>query len=224
MEFLKDRRVQLIGGAALALLAGLALAIGIALRPEADEGPPPASQGGLVIQTGQAEHQALDPAKPLKCYVAGQLAGEMTVAECAKKNGVATGALDVGVEPNGGLAAAAAPSNVTIPPPPLPPPDAEAAGGDEMASAGDSNSTSAGRPCYSHEGGAWNRTPESATLSACVQTLFAGQCVAPGAAVYGRWGSKALRLVLGKVEISDDGRNFHTLVAQTGACAVPDLG
>lgn len=225
MEFLKDRRVQLIGGAVLALLAGLALAIGVALRPRAEDGPPPASEGGLVVQTGHSNVQALDPAKPLKCYVNGRLAGEMTVADCAKRNGVATGALDVGVEPSGEVAAAASPSNVTIPPPPPPPNGTDTAGGsDEMAGADESESTSGGRPCYSHDGGVWSRAPGAPTLGACVQTLFAGQCVAPGAAVYGRWGSKSLRLVLGKVEISDDGRNFRTLAVQTGACAIPDLG
>ncbi|HEY1415793.1 MAG TPA: hypothetical protein VGF42_07895 [Caulobacteraceae bacterium] len=223
---LKDRRVQLASGAAIALLAGLALAIGIALRPDADDGPPPASEGGLVVQAGHDEIQKLDPSRPLKCYVGGRLAGEMTVADCARKNGVATGALDVGVAPSGGLAASAAPSNLTIPPPPPPPGEADGAAGDEsMATADDDASgAAAGRPCYAHAGGHWSRTPGVATLGACVQTLFAGQCEAPGAAVYGRWGNKSLRLVLGKVEISDDGSNFRTLAVQTGACAIPDLG
>lgn len=223
---LKDRRVQLAIGAVIALMAGLALAIGIALRPDADEGPPPASEGGLVVQTGHDEVQKLDPSQPLKCYVGGRLAGEMTVADCAKKNGVATGALDVGVAPSGGLAASAAPSNLTIPPPPPPPSESDAAAGDQaVVSADDDASAAVGaKPCFAREGGHWSRTPGLATLGACVQTLFAGQCEAPGAAVYGRWGNKALRLVLGKVEISDDGSNFRTLVVQTGACAIPDLG
>lgn len=222
---LKDRRVQLISGAAIALLAGLALAIGIALRPDADAGPPPASEGGLVVQTGHEQVQKLDPAQPLKCYVGGRLAGEMTVADCARKNGVATGALDVGVTPSGGLAASAAPSNPPIPPPPPPPSDADAAGSDEaMASAEDDTAAAGAKPCYARDGGRWSRAPGVTTLGACVQTLFAGQCEAPGAAVYGRWGNKSLRLVLGKVEISDDGSSFHTLAVQTGACAIPDLG
>ena len=221
---LKDRRVQLAIGAAIALTAGLALAIGLALRPDADEGPPPASEGGLVVQTGHDEVQKLDPSQPLKCYVGGRLAGEMTVADCAKKNGVATGALDVGVAPSGGLAASAPPSDLTIPPPPPPPNDAEAAAGDEAVASGDDAAASGGRPCYAHDGGRWSRTPGLATLGACVQTLFAGQCEAPGAAVYGRWGNKSLRLVLGRVEISDDGSNFRTLAVQTGACAIPDVG
>jgi hypothetical protein len=223
---LKDRRVQLISGAAIALLAGLALAISVALRPDADAGSPPASEGGLVVQTGHETIQKLDPAQLLKCYVGGRLAGEMTVAGCARKNGVATGALDVGVTPSGGLAASAAPSNLTIPPPPPPPSEADAASSDEAMTSADEDTAGAAvaRPCYAHDGGRWSRTPGVATLGACVQTLFAGQCEAPGAAVYGRWGNKSLRLVLGKVEISDDGGNFRTLVVQTGACAIPDLG
>lgn len=225
LVILSDRRVQIIVGGALFLLAGLALAIGLALRPDSDRGPPPASVGGLIVQTGHDELQKLDPAKPLRCYVGGRLVGEMTVADCAKRNGVATGALDVGVAPNGSLAAAG-PSNVTVPPPPSPP-NSEDAVGEQAATGAEEDSAQApsgARQCFSYEGGSWSRSPGVTPLDTCVQTLFAGQCVAPGAAVYGRWGNKALRLVLGRVEISDDGKNFRTLVVQTGTCAIPDLG
>ena len=37
----------------------------------------------------------MDATHPLRCFVAGQFAGEMTLAACAKRNGVSTDALDV---------------------------------------------------------------------------------------------------------------------------------
>jgi hypothetical protein len=62
------------------------------------------------------------------------------------------------------------------------------------------------------------------TLSACVQTLFAGRCERPGDASYGRWGQETIRLVPGKVEISGDNRTFHTLVEQGPGCSLPGPG
>jgi len=54
-----------------------------------------------------------------------------------------------------------------------------------------------------------------------VQTLYAGQCVRPGAALYGRWGNQTLRLTTGRVEISSNNRDFHTLVEQGPGCSIP---
>lgn len=107
MDFLKDRRIILGGGAALALVAGLGIAV--ALMSGHDKKPaedPPASRAGLIVETGRADDTKLDPARPLRCFVGGAFVGEITLAECAKKNGVATGALDVGVDETGALAAA----------------------------------------------------------------------------------------------------------------------
>ena len=92
MGFLFDRRVIL--GAAVFIMH----------RDPGSKAPPPASRGGLVVEEGREE--SLDPVRPLRCFVAGQLAGTMTLAECAKKNGVATRALDLGVDSTGALAAA----------------------------------------------------------------------------------------------------------------------
>jgi hypothetical protein len=61
------------------------------------------------------------------------------------------------------------------------------------------------------------------SLDACVQSLFAGQCVRPGAAAYGRWGDRTLRLVLGRVEISATGSAFRLLARQEGGCEIPTL-
>lgn len=93
MELLKDRRIIWVGGAALALLAGLSIAIALMGKGKQTE-PPPASRAGLIVETGRSDDTKLDPARPLRCFVGGQFVGETTLSECAKKNGVATGALD----------------------------------------------------------------------------------------------------------------------------------
>ena len=109
MDFLKDRRIVVLGGgAAVALLAGLGIAAALlAGHDQKQTEAPPASRAGLIVETGRDDDTKLDPARPLRCFVGGAFVGEITLAECAKKNGVATGALDVGVDETGALAAAA---------------------------------------------------------------------------------------------------------------------
>ncbi|HEY9233679.1 MAG TPA: hypothetical protein VIP08_01470, partial [Phenylobacterium sp.] len=120
MDFLKDRRTLLaLGGGAAALIAGLLIANAMVSKGRGEKAaPPPASQGGLVVETGARDDGKLDPAKPLRCFVAGQYVGEMTLADCAKRNGVATGALDVGVDEAGNLAAADQAGTMLTPLPP----------------------------------------------------------------------------------------------------------
>src|SRR5258707_7833858 len=98
MDMLKDRRVVLAVGGGLALAMGLAVA-GVMTASHRDApGGSPAGQGGLVVQTGRDDDIRLDPARPLRCFVNGLLVGELPLADCAKKNGVATGVLDVGLD------------------------------------------------------------------------------------------------------------------------------
>ena len=126
MDFLKDRRTVLaLAGAAVALLAGLAIAWTLVAQHSGETaGPPPASRAGLVIDSASSADARMDSAKPLRCFVAGQFAGQMTLAECAKRNGVATDALDVGLDQTGALAAAdQAGAMIT----PLPPAEAKTA-------------------------------------------------------------------------------------------------
>jgi len=221
MELLKDRRLIVGGGAALALIAGLAIAVVMAMRQDDSDGLPPASQGGLMVQTGREEAVKLDPARALRCFVNGRLVGEMPVTDCARRNGVATGALDVGVDSSGALAAAKTPTPDVAPPPP-PPIDDQAGPAASQAAPGDEPAAGE-RICWSYGGGAWRRTPGDMSLNACVQTLFAGQCVRPGGVAYGRWGERTLRLVLGRVEMSGDDGAFKVLARQQGACAISSL-
>ena len=105
MDFLKDRRVIAFGGAGLALVAGLAVAWFVFSRTQKPAQPPPASQGGLTVVSGRDDDVKLDPKRPLRCFVGGQFVGELPLAVCAQRNGVATGALDVGLDQAGALAA-----------------------------------------------------------------------------------------------------------------------
>src|SRR5438045_794696 len=65
--------------------------------------------------------------------------------------------------------------------------------------------------CLRYSGGRWRRVSADAGLDACVQSLFAGRCEKPGGASYGRYGGQTLRLVTGRVEVSDDNRTFRQL-------------
>jgi hypothetical protein len=218
MDLLRDRRVILGAGAALALVLGLGAAVFFKSRDAGPKGPPPASKGGLVVEEGREE--SLDPARPLRCFVGGQLIGAMTLAECAKKNGVATKALDLGVDATGALAAASDSGPVVQPltvaqaqavptqaPPASPPTVAPIASGAGAPTA----------PCWRRDSD-WRRLPTDITLNACVQALFAGRCEKAGDAVYGRWGEETLRLLPRRVEISADNRTFRPLVDQGPNC------
>src|ERR1700756_4819819 len=91
MDLLRDRRAIVIAGAGAgaAVLLGLGAAVLVAMGQNDRDEPPPASQGGLVVTAGNVPVEKLDPAKPLRCFVDGRLVGELPVAACAKKNGVA---------------------------------------------------------------------------------------------------------------------------------------
>ena len=226
MEFLKDRRtlLALVGGA-LALLAGLIIA-NVMVNKGKDEKPsaPPASKGGLVVETGAPDDGRLDPAKPLRCFVAGQYAGEMTLADCAKRNGVATGALDVGVDEAGNLAAADQAGTMLTPLPPQPEAVTPLNPAPTTPVQAPTATTAPAGGCWRYVDGGWRKLPNDLTLNACVQTLFAGRCERPGGATYGRWMQQTLRLVPGKVEVSGDNRSFRPLAEQAQNCSISTIG
>lgn len=208
-------------GALVALLAGLAVALFLSREHAADAAlAPPASQAGLIVETKGEVDRSLDPMAHLRCFVGGRFVGEATLAECARKNGVATGALDVGVDPGGNLAAAqGAGMGLT----PLPPKEVVTAEPSEVP-AGEGTDRKASRAgpesCWKYAAGEWRKTPTDVSLDACVQTLFNGRCVHAGDAAYGRWASTTLRLVAGRVESSTDNRTFSPLTEQSQNCAV----
>ncbi|MFZ0267439.1 hypothetical protein [Caulobacter sp.] len=220
MEFLKDRRV-LLGGAFLALVAGLGIALTVMHGAKSPTNAPPASRGGLVVETGRADDSKLDPARPLRCFVSGQFVGEITLAECAKKNGVATDSLDVGVDETGALAAADQAGTVLTP---LPPPAEVLTGPAPAAIPTISAPTVSSTPlavCWRYAGGEWRRLPGEITVNACAQQISGGKCEKTGGAAYGRWGEETLRVVSGRVESSSDNRTFHSIIELGPNCSIP---
>ena len=217
-----------LGGVA-ALVAGGAIAWALVGGEQGKTPPPPpASEGGLIIDSASADDGRMDPGKPLRCFVQGQFVGELSLTDCARRNGVATDALDVGLDETGALAAAQEAGAQLIPLPPteegapaasddpaLPPAQTEPTAAPEAAPAA---------ACQRYGGSRWRRVPEAGDLNACVQVLFAGRCERPGGATYGRFGTQTLRLVAGKVEIADDNRNFRTLAPQAPDCSLPPVG
>ena len=93
-------------GALAALAAGLGAAALFMGRDRGADTPPAASEAGLVIESSGGGAGRIDPGKPLRCFVAGQYVGDLSLTDCARRNGVATDALDVGLDASGALVAA----------------------------------------------------------------------------------------------------------------------
>ena len=231
MDYLKDRRVIAFSGAGVALAAGLLIAWLLLAHSHKPTDAPPASQGGLTVVSGRPDDAKLDPKRPLRCFVGGQFVGELPLAVCAQRNGVATGALDVGLDQAGALAATnGASSNLT----PLPQQPAQslpvteqtpvAADDGQAAVPPPAQASPAGaEACWRYGGGGWRQLPAPLSLQLCVQALYAGRCPSSDDAFYGRWGDQTLRLSKGRVEISPNNRDFTSLVDPWPPCH-PDQG
>ncbi|WP_396595614.1 hypothetical protein [Brevundimonas sp. R86498] len=231
MQFPKDNRVILAVGAGLAILAAIVMAMvfGGSREPASATGPSEA-RGGLQVDLADAP--ALEPTRQLRCFVDGQFIGMATLSDCARRNGLATDALDVGLDETGNLAAA--PTASFAPPPDLP--DQDLAENDDPGSLRDPAAGMAatqpeprverasGTPCLRFTGSEWRQISADMSLNQCVQSLYAGTCVRPGDAQYGRHGSLTLRLVPRRVEQSNDNARFRILADQDRNCQFPGLG
>ena len=211
-------------GAGVALAAGLASAVALLILGRPGSGPPPASEGGLVVEAGPRTDARLAPGARLRCYVDGRLVGELTLEACARLNGVASGALDVGVDSSGAMGAGSGALS-TLPPGDAPAPvevlSPAGSGEPRTAPAAASGAVAA---CWRHTGADWRRLPGEMAQLACVQALFAGRCEPAGSASYGRWGAQTLRLVTGRVEVSNDNRTFRPLLEQGPNCSIAPAG
>ena len=221
----KDNRVIIAVGAGLVIVVAVVLALIFTSGGDKTPEAPPASKGGLTVDLADAP--SLEPTRELKCFVDGQFVGLATLADCARRNGLATDALDVGLDETGALAAA--PTAAFAPPPALPAtPVVEPAPVDQGAEAVEPSRSvqaqPAGTACMRHTGSEWRSIGNGMSMGACVQALYAGTCVRPGEAQYGRWGDTTLRLVPRRVEQSNDNTRFRTLAQQDRNCQFPELG
>ena len=203
----------LAGGAALAVVLGTVVALAIFRNDPGDDTPPPAAVGGLNVELTQVDPSEIDPTRPLRCFVDGQFVGELTLAQCAQRNGVAAQALDVGTDATGALSAVVA----------VPPMNTEPLGQEIIDAApappveAPPPAQTAGPPtgeCLRHTGCEWRNLGDGLSLETCVRVLFSGRCEQPGGAQYGRWKGQSVRLVPGGVEIAPDGSSYRPLMSQ----------
>ena len=224
---MNDKRIIIAVGAALAVLVAVVLALVFSGGKNPAPSAPAPEPGDLTVDL--AEAPALEPTRELRCYVNGQFVGMATLATCAQRNGVATDALDVGLDETGALIAA--PTASLAPPPEQPAVELTAVDPSPMPVEPTQPSTVAptpqpaatGTPCLRHSGGEWRTVSTGGTLNACVQQLYAGTCVRPAEALYGRGGEITLRLVPRRVEQSNDNNRFRALVDQDRQCQFPGL-
>jgi hypothetical protein len=219
----QDNRILIAIGAGLAVVAAVVIALMFSSGPDRDPTPPPAAQGGLTVDVADAPE--LSTTRELRCYVDGQFVGMATLVDCARRNGLATDALDVGVDETGALVAA--PTASFAPPPTEPDELARIEPAPVQAEPSEPTQVQAqnapGASCLRHTGSDWRTVSSNTSLNACVQALYSGTCVRPGDALYGRWGNTTLRLVPRRVEQSPDNNRFRTLVEQDRSCQFPDL-
>ena len=221
----QDNRILIAIGAGLAVVAAVVIALIFSSGRDRDPAPPPAAQGGLTVDVADAPE--LNTTRELRCYVDGQFVGMATLVDCARRNGLATDALDVGVDETGALVAA---PTASFAPPPTEPdelaqlePEPALTEPSEPAQIQSQAQTAPGAQCLRHTGSDWRTVSSNTSLNACVQALYSGTCVRPGDALYGRWGNTTLRLVPRRVEQSPDNNRFRTLVEQDRSCQFPDL-
>ena len=224
MAFPNDNRTILAIGAGVAVLAAIVIALVFSAGGDKTPEAPPASKGGLNVEL--AEAPSLEATRELRCFVNGQYIGMATLADCARRNGLATDALDVGLDETGALAAA--PTAAFAPPPELPSVeltqlDATPQPNPVEASRPAPAPAAAGSACLRHTGSEWRSLSQGMSLNACVQALYAGTCVRPGDAQYGRWGDITLRLVPRRVEQSNDNSRFRVLAEQDRECQFPGM-
>lgn len=210
----QKRLFLIIGGAVIVL--GLAAGLGMVMSKGHDKDQPMNTHPtGLQVSVSDAPVGVSQ--KTLRCFVNGSYVGDFSLTECAKKNGVAAQTLDVGLDDNGNPTAA--PTASLAPPPAVPgktlvatkPVDTDPEGSHTQA-------TGPVGDCLRYASGDWSREASSIGLSQCAHLLYDGRCERPGSASYGRWSDKTLRLVPGRIEISDDNKNFHLLSEQGNNC------
>lgn len=230
MQLPNDNRVILAVGAGLAILAAVLLAVVFMGGGEERKGAETEADAPGALSVDVADAPELQPTRELRCFVDGRFVGMATLADCAERNGLATDGLDVGLDASGNLTAAA---TASFAPPPSQPSDETVLSDPEAATpvvganpqpAEPRPQRVSGAPCLRYTGSEWRQLSGGMTLNECVQALYAGTCVGPGEAQYGRHGNLTLRLVPRRVEQSNDNTRFRALAEQDRGCQFPGLG
>lgn len=221
---MNDNRIIIAVGAGLAILVAVVLALVFSGGRNSAPAAPEPEAGDLQVDV--ADVGPMEPTRELRCYVSGQFVGMATLAVCAQRNGLATDALDVGLDETGALVAA--PTASLAPPPALPPIELTEADPEPLPVEPNQPvapvvQPTSGSPCLRFSGNEWRAISPGMTLNQCVQALYAGTCVRPGEALYGRHGDVTLRLVPRRVEQSNDNNRFRALIDQDRNCQFPGL-
>ena len=243
MSWLTDRRVLAGLGAGVAVVLAVGAALLLSGSPRSQDATPPvessnitgSSAGGLKVEMGKAAKLESDTS--VRCFVNGQFVGMQTAADCARRNGVAPGGLDVGLDQSGAIAAGGGDTHLQ----PLNTTGSanddssgpQGAPGDQTADAADSDDSDADprsyasappADCRRFAGGAWRPAGRGVSLDSCVHSLFDGRCPPPGQVVYGRWGGLTLRDSPGRIDVSTNNQDFSPLAPQYPAdCSIPSL-
>lgn len=91
-------RTILVWGTGAALTAGVAIALALAPHKSV-RGSSPATSTALSVQPDIARPHRVTVSTQLHCYVGGVSVGSLSLADCGRRNGVASGNLDVGLAP-----------------------------------------------------------------------------------------------------------------------------
>jgi hypothetical protein len=246
MSLFQDRRALAGIGAVAAVVLAVGAALFLSRSPKPDEAgsatPVESSNitgstaGGLKVEMGKAPKVESDTS--VRCFVKGQFVGMQTAADCAQKNGVAPGALDVGLDQSGAIAAGGGDTRLA----PLADANAVAdARSDKSDDSDDAAATTdasadptepgprsyadaAPAQCRRYVAGGWRPAGDGVGLDACVHTLFDGRCPPPGQVIYGHWGGLTLRSSPGRIDVSQNNRDFRPLAPQYPAdCSIPPL-
>jgi len=214
--------------AVVVVLIALGGALTLLRHGHGGDGTTPASSSGeLKVEMGKSAKVQADTS--VRCFVKGQFVGMETAADCAQKNGIAPGALDVGLDQSGAIAAGGAGAHLQ----PLSNATGDGQADDDKPDAadagpgdGDPHSYADTPPadCRAYAPGGWRNAGQGVNLDACVHTLFDGRCPAPGQVVYGHWGALTLRASPGRIDVSRNNRDFSPLAPQYPAdCSIPPL-
>ncbi len=237
MSWLNDRRTLAGLGAAGAVVLAVAAALLLGRTPHSSEPIPPAEStnitgsaaGGLKVEMGKAPKLESDTS--VRCFVNGQFVGMQTAADCAAKNGVAPGGLDVGLDQSGAIAAGGGDTHLQPLAKAGPADDDDTSEGDGEQASTDPTAPAArgyaSQPpaeCRRYTAAGWRAAGQGVSLDSCVHTLFDGRCPVPGQVVYGRWAGLTLRDTPGRIDASANNRDFSPLAPQYPAdCSIPSL-